>query len=502
VGLVLGLHGGEAPDPDARALDCWLALNPTERIDKRAAFITQARQSGARVIAAALEAAGSADPRAIGVVDALAPTDPAVASWCGIQQARLLMRHARADEAVAALVNLRETSPTVRLKYEVVLALIDAMRAAKRTTEADELVRELDAMARHELYAESGLDRPVDLPEVEDPARSLFEAAARAHAASQFGPATAGYRQVTVKYPASVWSARARLGLGWVEVQQRRLERGEDLWSALASDQSDAAWRGQALLALVDVAIIERLDPQLAMTRLVPLMQRLAAHPPGADDTWDSIRMPALQYQVILALAAGQAERASQLALGLVQADPMHGSIRSQEPGETTFRPASGLGRLLERIASGSPLTPAAALSQRHPNANMLLLLGDAWMAAERRDRATPLFERLRQDDFPAAAVQRGYARMRLADLAWESGNIQGFRLGYAACLDEQPRNPWAAWQHVCLAVDAYSRRQVEAEALARLARVVREFPESGSAQNALWYQGLIALWAGRWAEG
>ncbi len=499
--LLPALPAGEAVDPDARALAAWLSRSPAQRESTRVACIDQAKAAGATVFATVLAAAASPDPVAITTLDALTPRDARVACWCGIQAARLYVRQQRAAEAITQLLALRDAAPDLRLRYEAVLALHDALRAAKRDGEAEAVRRELTELATHELYAETGLEVPTAGPEVVDQGRRVFEAAAKAHADGQLAQAIAGYQQVIKAYPNSSWAARSRLGLGWIEVQQRKIERGEAIWQALAADKPEAAWRGQALLALVDVAILERLDPQLATARLVPLTQRLAAHAPGADDSWDSIRMPALQYQVILALAAGQSDRAAALANGLIQGDPAHGSVRSSEPGEATFRPASGLGRLLERIASREPLTPPAALSERHPKANMLLLLGDAWMAAERQDRATALFERLYQPDFPAAAVQRLYARMRLADLAWEAGNISGFRLGYTACLDEQPRNPWAAWQQICLAVDAYTKRQAEPEALKRLAQVVRDFPDSGSAQNALWYQGLIALWAGRWSE-
>ena len=83
----------------------------------------------------------------------------------------------------------------------------------------------------------------------------------------------------------------------------------------------------------------------------------------------------------------------------------------------------------------------------------------------------------------------------------YAAGHFDVYRTAYASCLKDNLRNPWAAAQSLHLAVDAFSRRKKEAEALKRLGDLQERFHDSPEAQTAGWYRGVIAYWGGRWAE-
>ena len=175
--------------------------------------------------------------------------------------------------------------------------------------------------------------------------------------------------------------------------------------------------------------------------------------------------------------------------------------VRTLVTDSPWYTPASGVGQLLEALARGQAITPQAAVIRGKDQANLHLLLADVFILLEIPDRADAHLSVVLAGLLSATPNQRVYATMRQGDMAYAAGHFDLYRTTYADCLTEAPRNPWAARQSLHLAVDAFSRKKKEPEALKRLQNLQERFPDSHEAQTAGWYRGVIAYWRGRWAE-
>jgi hypothetical protein len=174
----------------------------------------------------------------------------------------------------------------------------------------------------------------------------------------------------------------------------------------------------------------------------------------------------------------------------------------AQPPDEQgVYQPATGVGKLLERLAKGTPLTPPEALVSGREGVNLRLILADWWILIDEPVRARRILNLVLSARSQATPDQRCYARMTYADLDFAAWKSDDFRAGYEQALKDRPQNPWAARQHLVLAVDDYGRLQQEALALARLTRIQRDYPSSPQARSAGWYRGVICWWGGHWRE-
>ena len=165
------------------------------------------------------------------------------------------------------------------------------------------------------------------------------------------------------------------------------------------------------------------------------------------------------------------------------------------------YQPATGIGRLLDRLAKGQPLTDPRALITGRDAINLRLVLADWWILIDEPLRARRILGQVLAERSPATPDQKCYARMHLADLDFTAQHLEGFRAGYELALKDRPTNPWAARQHLVLAVDDYGRLQQQRSALERFDRIQRDFPASPQARSAGWYRGVIFWWGGHWRE-
>ena len=275
--LLLGCATAHASESaDGVWLERWLALSSDQRTAQRQQTVDQARRAGAANVAAAVAADLASDPKAArDDLDQRTSADPQVACWLRLQAARCEMRAKEWKSAKQRLLELRSSAPTPRLRYDVLLVLVATLEAQGGQKEVLDVRREVADLVRRELYAETCLDALPSPPPTEDDAlRRLFDAATLSHAAGDLDAATTGYRRIidrTAALTASSWATRSWIGLGWCEVQRQHVDQGEAIWLLLLRKQGDAPWCGQALLALVDVALADRLDPVLAEQRLTTL---------------------------------------------------------------------------------------------------------------------------------------------------------------------------------------------------------------------------------------
>ena len=165
------------------------------------------------------------------------------------------------------------------------------------------------------------------------------------------------------------------------------------------------------------------------------------------------------------------------------------------------YQPATGIGKLLDRLAKGHPLTDPRAIITGRDSTNLRLVLADWWILLDEPIRARRILAQVLGERSQATPDQKCYARMNLADLDYAAWKHEDFRAGYERALKDRPTNPWAPRQHLVLAVDLYARQDQERKALDRLTLIQRQFPAAPEAQTAGWYRGVFAWWGHRWNE-
>jgi len=400
---------------------------------------------------------------------------------------------------VALAVRDDEAQGDARLRYEACRVLAQALTAAGRTTEAEACRRQAEDLAVRELYADPGVvagaSRQVAHDDL-DPAQ-WYREAERLRLRGAWSEAATWYQRVREQAATHRLASASAVGLGWCALGGGDLTAAERWWRDLLTADPTGAFRAQALLALIDVALEERADPDTAERWLQQAEQRVA-HDLPSDISWEELPREALLRRLILHLARNQTELARTLAMAWIDG-PLHRDTPAHPAQVGTFVPAQGIAQFIERVTAGQPLTPAEALSSRHGSASLRVVLGDAWTALEVPERARRHFGKVAEPSAQAAPNQRIYAVMRLADLdrlAWED---DAFRAGYTRALAMAARHPWSAHIRLALAVDAYGRGGDDTSALAALDAVARDPSAGNHAQTALWYIATIHLMAGHW---
>ena len=443
---------------------------------------------------------------------ALSAHPPAqIVPWFYLMRAQALLAGGLPVPALDEVERIAEQG-TPRQKYEAALVASDILVACNRISEARDQLRYAEDIGRRELYTDPGIDIAVPASKHDAIGRSdeekLWRDAESSRGRRDFAPALARYRELVSRYPSSRWRDASIVQSGWCQIGIGKVEEAEKNWQAFIASNPTGPWRGRALLALVDAALEARGDPGLAHERCLALEAGIAGQrgitlddnkDPG--NGWDGVERETVLRRILLLLVSGDHASAKIRASAMLASGNPADRVRTLVTGSPWYSPASGVGKLLEAIARGEPPTPATALIAGKDRVNLHLLLSDLFQMLDEPEKAQSHLSVVLAGLVSIAPVQKNYARMRQGDLAYTAGQLDVFRTAYRDCLLESPRNPWSAHQSLILAVDAFSRRGKEDEALKQFGEIQSKFPNSHEAQTAGWYRGVIAYWKGRWAE-
>ena len=437
----------------------------------------------------------------------MAQSSPMRKPWVAILQAESLLALQQAEQAQVLLEPVWATS-TGRTRYECDRMMALILMAQGRHAEAADVIREAQDLIKNELYADTGVDA-ASLPIVqatppEDPAVTLYRTAEAARARADWPVATASVGTIATKYATSPWYGPSRVLAGWILIGQGRIPQADQVWAAFVAQDPTGPWRGVAQIARIDCALEQMCDATAAAARTSELtkMIKLGGDAPAVTgdpgDGWNSLPRELALRQILLEIVAGHQEFARQRAQSLLGVGP---DQLTKPISEGVTQPATGVGKLLERLVTSVPLVPAEALVVQQDQTNLRLLLAEWWTLIDEPFRARRILGQVFAPRSPATMDQHCYARMRLADLDYGVWRHEEFRNGYKKAFADRPKNPWAARQKLVLAVDAYARCDQEKEALEQLLLIQRNWPTSSEARAAGWYRGVIAWWAGRWQE-
>lgn len=420
-------------------------MPPAER---SASISSQGRPPADRWLASFLAAlAESAGASRLAAVERLLGRQPPglYAPYLRLEAAVAQTAMNRHVDAIAAAEGVRDGARgDARLRYEACRVLADALAAVGRRDEAAACRREAEDLAQRELYADPGVIRGAGRDDAltdENPSRWYAEAETKRQQGAWL-EASRWYRKVLERFPEHRLAAASAVGLGWCQVGAGDVADAERTWQKLLVPANNGPFRGQALLALIDTALEERADPIRAAAWVEQSEQILAAGTP-TDPSWEELPRQTTLRRILLLLARGDGETARRKAAQLL-AGSGDDDATARPASPTTFVPARGVGRLLERLAGDAALTPAEALSAQRPAASLRLLLADAWIAMEVIPRARRHLDLVLAEDAQSTQVQRIYAIMRSADLDRKAWKQDAFRAGYQRTLELAPRHPLA----------------------------------------------------------
>lgn len=514
--LVIALVVTSLTRAQASEFDNWQSVPPQQRAeqDKRDNCAARARRNGDAWMVAYFDLLKMPVDRRVAAAESLMKQSPKDRlGWLTLIQAESLIEIGRPEDAIALLDAVR-TGSTVRLRYECDRVIASALSAAGRGGEAMDFVIESQDLAQRHLYADPGVDQraasPIRAPATPvDPAAELYRKAVLSRQARDLDAAESAIAEVAQRHAGSPWAPPTRVLAGWVRMERGKRQEGDDIWSNFIAEDPTGPWRAMAQLARFDAAleyfadgararrVLDDLAVLASKRTTVPVDAGARVPPPG--DGWDGIDRELALRRILLALVAGDQTLAQGLAEPWIS---RNGKDRptSSISGHVTA-PSTGVGKLVERLATGIPLTPADALAVHRDTANVRIILADWWICVDEPHRARRVLTEVLNDRKNSTTTQRVYATMRLADIDYASWDVDQFCAGYRACLEQSADNPWAPHQHLALAVDLYARRNDEPGALQRLALIQARFPQSPEARSAGYYRGMIPWWAGRWNE-
>lgn len=520
--MVISLFGAEPSEDGWRA---WLRKPPEKRLVQLDEQSQAALKAGRQWLAAwCFMLDQPVGEERLSFIDRLAklPAPGNAGTYLRLERARCWTMTKQIKEAidVANQERQRKTNDP-RLRFDAGLILADALDAGNRVDESNAVRREAEELAKRELYADAGVN-PAQAQRQKlktDPAE-LYALAENQRNAGKYTEAEKLYKSIMAAQRSDRLAPASMVGLGWCRIAQNDEAGGLLCWSGLLDAPIDSnqknknqpeaillgalgpnsrgPFRGQAFLALIDHAVTKRTDPAEAQ-RWLDRLDDVFAHRKPADPSWDSVLRQARLHRIILHLAFDREAKAIEVAKAL-SADPA-GDDAARIGGGNTYTPARGAMRLAQQLTAGEPLTPAQALTGGTPANNMRILMADAWAIMEQRDHARSLWKILLADQARLKSNQRAYVRMRLADADRDDGQFDFFRMGFTQILADQPNNPWAPRQRLCLAIDDIGRRSDLASGLRGFSDVLTRHPTSEQARTACWYTGMVHLFYGHWAQ-
>ena len=527
--VVVSLCGVEAGGDVWRA---WLEKPVEKRLAQLDEQSRDAQKAGHQWLAAwCFSLSQPIGEQRLSFLDRLAklPAPGNAAAYLRLERAHCWIAMKQINEAIDVANEERQRkSNDPRLRFDACLILAEALDAGNRVDESNAVRREADDLANRVLYADPGVNpAQVHRPQVKklptekktEPAE-LYALAEKMRKAGQYKEAVELYKSVVTAIPDDRLVPASMVGLGWCRIALGDEAGGLLCWTGLIDEKSSpkrksqresepaplgasglnsrGPFRGQALLALVDHAVTMKTDPVNAQRWLDRLDEILAQGKP-IDPSWDVVLREARLNRIILHLAFDREAKAVEVAKEL-SADPS-GADASRIGEENQYTPARGAMRLAERLTAGESLTPAPALTGGAPANNLRILMADAWASMEQHDHARLIWNLVLDDKSRPTPNQRAYVRMRMADVDREEGHFDYFRMGFTQLLADQPNNPWASRQHLCIALDDIGRRNDPTSGLQGFRKIVDRYPASEQARTASWYTGIVHLFHGRWAQ-
>jgi len=318
--------------------------------------------------------------------------------WLKLIQAESLVESGMSEDAIALLDPVR-TGSSFRLRYECDRVIASALSAAGRGGEAMDFVIESQDIAERHLYADPGVDpraaSPMKAPATPvDPAAELYRKAVLSRQSRDFDAAESALTEVARRHAGSPWAPPARVLAGWVRMERGKLQEGDAIWSDFVAEDPTGPWRAAAQLARFDAALEYFADGARArkvLDDVAVLVSNRTTAPldsgsrvPAPGDGWDGIDRELALRRILLTLVAGDHKAAQALAVQLMSRNGKDKPTARISDHVTV--PSTGVGKLVERLATGIPLTPPDALAVNRDTANVRIILADWWICVDEPD--------------------------------------------------------------------------------------------------------------------
>jgi outer membrane protein assembly factor BamD (BamD/ComL family) len=255
-------------------------------------------------------------------------------------------------------------------------------------------------------YLQQSLQGRLAGPKDRSDAKKLYDAAESLLAKKQYPEAARLYEQVVVNCPQSPWRHPAGFRIGQCLLEAGQLKAAQKHWKAFVAREPAGPWRGQAYVALVDMALDVPFDlaqaTELTMAAAATLGKNLGKEPDkDAAPSWKDAAYDLHLRHGIVSLVEGRAEAATQafqLARPIAPAD---------------IQP--GLDRLIELSKQKTKLLPDELNSGDDP-AKVAILLGTTYSLLHQYDRAKKCFAvPIAGSHQSRSAAHRAFARFSMA---------------------------------------------------------------------------------------
>ncbi|MBN2024188.1 MAG: tetratricopeptide repeat protein [Pirellulales bacterium] len=264
-------------------------------------------------------------------------------------------------------------------------------------------------------------------------AQRLFETAEKLRNDGKLVDAGRVFSQVCQLCPQSPWAHLAGYRVGQCLSDLGRFDAAEAHFAAFVGPMPSGPWRGQACVALVDLAFEQRRDLAAAARHAQSATDALdKGVAKDAKDSWDKAALEIRVRQGVVSLVQGHRDRAAKA----------FEAARAVAPGGST-RLVLGLERLRQLASDSSPLLPAE-LAEGDASEIAALSAGRLYNLLSHHERAVAVLEPLLTGKIRSPSrPHRAMAALELARARTASGKKADAAVFYQRSLKEDPAARW-----------------------------------------------------------
>jgi len=243
-------------------------------------------------------------------------------------------------------------------------------------------------------------------------------------------------------------------------------------------------YRGPILLQALDGYLSTDLDPKAVLELTAPIATATAG---AIDAAWGGELQSVWLRAGIAATALGDKDAARSYFLAASAARPVAPAVPFP-PGWQAW-PDPYL-KLIARCSSQRPILPSEAQSSAHPQANVVLVLGELAFIGDDWPLTEHLLARVADGEVRGSPQQIAYACFRISESRYWRRDDVGTVALYDRIIAEFPKSTVAPQAMLRRAINTHNRLNTPGIYLDQLAEVIKRYPQSEQAVSAQWLTG------------
>ncbi len=341
------------------------------------------------------------------------------------------------------------------------------------------------------------LRREVDLL---DPAAEerYWQAAENARGDGRWAAALGGYRTYGERWPAGGHAVAAEWAVGLCLARTGDVAAGTAHWQAFIARDPQGSYRGLAWLGLVDLSLIDALDPVAAEQRLAKGLAWCGSADPAAADVNSALHQLHLRAALLAYVHQDRPAVDRHLAAAEAVPDPLPAPMPD---GGLATPMAPAAGAMVEFLKGGGDLVPPSALDRSQAKASLLLVVAAFLDRVDQEALAIAAYQRLLSGEFPASQNQRACALSGMATAYQDRFDVDRQVAAYQRIIKEFPTAPIVPRTMYRMAISMYARQLKNDQARKVLDEILRQFPNDEVAPDARFYRMMTCIWDKRWME-